>query len=103
MEMFVFKNWVAFGFFVFGTTFLWMTRDFLADRRAGTGMVWSIVQVLVFAVIAGFAGAAWGVFKGSSWWEDQGKRVEAQVSGSSGFESLLSVAVGLNDLCVLFA
>jgi hypothetical protein len=33
----------------------------------------------------------------------QGKRAKAQVSGSSGFESLLSAAVGLNGLCVLFA
>ena len=31
--MFSFKNWVALGLFLFGTTFLWMTRDFLANPR----------------------------------------------------------------------
>src|SRR5687768_12213174 len=60
---------MALGLFLFGTTFLWMTRDFLADRRAGTGVVWSIIQVLVLLTILGFSAAAWGVFKGASWWE----------------------------------
>ena len=45
--MFTFKNMVAIGLFLFGTTFLWMTRDFLAEPKAGTGTLWSVVQGLV--------------------------------------------------------
>jgi hypothetical protein len=65
--MFTFKNWVALGLFVFGTTFLWMTRDFLGNPREGTGSLWSAIQVLVFVAIIGFAVAAWLVFKEASW------------------------------------
>jgi hypothetical protein len=66
--MFSFKNWVALGLFVFGSTFLWITRDFLANPREGTGALWSVTQVLVFVSIIGFAAAGWGVFKDASWW-----------------------------------
>jgi hypothetical protein len=65
--MFTFKNLVALGLFVFGTTFLWMTRDFLANPREGTGALWSTIQVLAFVAIVGFAFAAWLVFKEASW------------------------------------
>lgn len=88
--MFDFKGWVAISLFLFGSTFLWMTRDFLADRTAGTGLVWSVVQVLVFAAIIGFTVAAWGVFKGSSWWE-----TAALVSAIVGFATLGLYAVGI--------
>lgn len=88
--MFTLKNWVAIGLFVFGSTFLWMTRDFLADRRAGTGLVWSIVQVLVFAAIAAFTVAAWGVFKDSSWWE-----TAALISAIVGVAALGAYAIGI--------
>jgi predicted permease len=67
--MFSFKNCVALGLFLFGTTFLWMTRDFLANPREGTGALWSVVQVLVYVAIIGFAVAAWGVFTEKTWWE----------------------------------
>lgn len=67
--MFSFKNWVALGLFLFGTTFLWMTRDFLANPREGAGAIWSVIQVLVFIAIAGFGVAAWIVFKEASRWE----------------------------------
>ena len=88
--MFEFKNWVAIGLFLFGSTFLWMTRDFLADRRMGTGIVWSIVQVLVFVAIAGFAVAAWGVFKEASWWEPS-----ALASAIVGVVALIAYGVGI--------
>lgn len=67
--MLTFKNVVAVALFLFGTTFLWMTRDFLANPREGSGALWSIVQVLVFVAIVGFAAAAWGVLKEATWWE----------------------------------
>jgi len=88
--MFEVKNWVAIGLFLFGSTFLWMTRDFLADRRMGTGMVWSIVQVLVFVAIAGFAVAAWGVFKEASWWE-----ASALASAIVGVVALIAYGIGI--------
>jgi hypothetical protein len=69
VTMLTFKNVVALGFLVFGSTFLWMTRAFLADSRSGTGSVWSVVQVLVLISMAGFALAAWVVFKEGTWWE----------------------------------
>jgi uncharacterized membrane protein len=68
-EVFSFKNLVAVGFFLFGSTFLWMTRDFLANPRAGSGALWSVIQALVLAAVVGFTGAAWGLFKEASWWE----------------------------------
>jgi hypothetical protein len=67
--MFSFKNLVALGLFLFGSTFLWMTRDFLANPREGTGALWPIVQVLVMVTIVGFTLAAWVLFKEASWWE----------------------------------
>ena len=67
--MFSFKNWVALGLFLFGTTFLWMTRDLLANPREGAGTVWSIIRILVLIAIAGFALTAWVVFQEASWWE----------------------------------
>jgi hypothetical protein len=67
--MFSFKNMVALGLFLFGSTFLWMTRDFLANPREGTGTLWSVVQVLVMMTIIGFTLAAWVLFKEASWWE----------------------------------
>lgn len=88
--MFEFKNWVAIGLFLFGSTFLWMTRDFLADRRMGTGIVWSIVQVLVFVAVAGFAVAAWGVFKEASWWE-----TSALASAIVGVVALIAYGIGI--------
>jgi hypothetical protein len=81
--MFSFKNWVAIGLFLFGTTFLWMTRDFLANPREGTGVLWSVIQALAFASIIGFTVAAWAVFKEESWWEPVA--IASAVAGSAAF------------------
>jgi hypothetical protein len=67
--MFTFKNVVAVGLFLFGTTFVWMTRAFLADRTNAEGPIWAVVQALVLVAMAGFTLAAWGVFKQTDWWE----------------------------------
>lgn len=91
--MFSFKNWVALGLFLFGTTFLWMTRDFLANPREGAGAVWSVIQVLVFIAIAGFAVAAWVVFKGASWWEPV-----AVASAIVGLAALVPYVIGVRQL-----
>ena len=91
--MFSFKNWVALGLFLFGTTFLWMTRDFLANPREGSGAVWSVIQVLVFIAIAGFAVAAWVVFKEASWWEPI-----AVTSAIVGLAALVPYVIGVRQV-----
>lgn len=88
--MFSLKNVVAMGLFVFGTTFLWMTRDFLANPRQGTGALWSLIQVLVFISIIGFAAAGWGVFKDASWWEPI-----ALASAAVGLAALVPYVIGV--------
>ncbi len=85
-----FRTWIAIGFFLFGSTFLWMTRAFLADAGEGTGAVWSLVQVLVLLAIAGFSVTAWGVFRGASWWE-----AAAIVSAAVGLVATVPYVVGI--------
>lgn len=91
--MFSFKNLVALGLFVFGTTFLWMTRDFLVNPREGTGAIWSMIQVLALASIVGFAAAGWGVFKDASWWEPV-----ALGSATVGLVALVPYVIGIVQL-----
>jgi predicted permease len=91
--MLSFKNWVAIGLFLFGTTFLWMTRDFLANPREGSGTLWSVIQALVFAAIVGFAVAAWGVFKEGPWWEPV-----AMVSAVAGLAALVPYVIGVRQV-----
>ena len=61
--MLSFKNWVALGVFLFGSTFLWMTRDFLANPREGSGALWTVIQVLVMVTILGLRGRFLGPVK----------------------------------------
>jgi hypothetical protein len=67
--MFTFRNILAIGVFLFGTTFLWMTPTFLPKGSSATGAIWIVVQALTFAAIIGFTIAAWGIFKATGWWE----------------------------------
>jgi hypothetical protein len=92
-EMFTFKNWVALGLFLFGTTFLWMTRDFLANPREGAGAPWSMIQALVLVAIVGFAVAAWIVFKEASWWEPI-----AVASAIVGLGALVPYVIGVREV-----
>ena len=91
--MFSFKNWIALGLFLFGSTFLWMTRDFLANPREGSGVLWSIIQVLTLVAIIGFAVAAWGVFKEASWWEPV-----AIASAIVGLAALVPYVIGVRQV-----
>jgi hypothetical protein len=91
--MFSFKNWVAMAFFLFGSTFLWMTRDFLANPREGTGALWSAVQVLVLVAIVGFTVAAWVVFKEATWWEPV-----AIASAIVGLAALVPYVIGVRQV-----
>jgi hypothetical protein len=65
--MLTFRNVIAAGVFLFGTTFLWMMPLFIGPKA--TGAMWTAAQVLGFVAIGGFTVAAWGIFKATGWWE----------------------------------
>jgi hypothetical protein len=65
--MLTFRNILALGVFLFGTTFLWLTPSFVG--KSASGGVWAVAQALAMAAILGFAVAAWGIFKAAGWWE----------------------------------
>lgn len=67
--MFTFRNLSAVAMFLFGTTFVWMTAAFVGRTSPPRGTLWTIVNVLVLAAVAGFSVAAWGVLRETSWWE----------------------------------
>jgi hypothetical protein len=91
--MLSFKNWVALGLFLFGSTFLWMTRDFLANPREGTGALWSAIQIIALVSIAGFTVAAWVLFKEATWWEPV-----AIVSAIVGLAALVPYVIGVRQV-----
>jgi hypothetical protein len=53
--MFTFRNVLAVGIFLFGTTFLWLTAAFNGGERSETGAIWKVIQALALAAIGGFA------------------------------------------------
>lgn len=65
--MFKFRNMIAVGVFLFGTTFLWMMPLFIGPKA--TGAMWTAAQVLGFVAIIGFTVAAWGIIQATGWWE----------------------------------
>lgn len=65
--MLTFRNVLAVGVFLFGTSYLWLTPSYVG--KSATGAVWVVVQVLSIAAILGFAAAAWGIFKTTGWSE----------------------------------
>ena len=89
MAVFTFKNVAALGLFLFGSTFLWMTRDFLANPREGAGVLWTLIQVLVLTVIIGFTIAAWLVFTEASW------EPVALASAAVGLAALVAYVIGV--------
>jgi hypothetical protein len=95
--MWTFRNLVALGLFLFGTTFLWMTPAMAGKTPPPTGTAWTLANVLAFVAIIAFAIAAWGVFKQSSWWE-----VAAVVSGIIGLVAVVPFIVGQGQIDVGF-
>ena len=68
--MLTFRNELALGVFLFGTTYLWLTPAYAGPAARGT--LWSVVQVMAFIAILAFSAAAWGIFRDSGWWEPVG-------------------------------
>jgi hypothetical protein len=66
--MWTFKNLLAIGVFLFGSTFLWMTPAFAGKTPPPTGAAWTVVNVLALVAVAAFTVTAWAVFKEYSWW-----------------------------------
>src|ERR1051325_4220221 len=91
--MFSVKGIFSIGLFVFGTTFLWMTREFLSDRRGAEGFLWTSIQVLVLVAIVGFTVAAIGTFRDASWWEPV-----AVAAALVGLAATIPYVVGVREL-----
>jgi hypothetical protein len=91
--MVTFKNVVAVGLFLFGTTFLWMTASFVGRTPPPTGPTWSTENVLALIAVVGFTAAAWGVFKDQSWWEPV-----AVASAVVGLVAVVPYLVGLTQI-----
>lgn len=96
--MWTFRNLVALGLFLFGTTFFWMTAAMAGKTPPPSGTAWTFANVLAYIAVIGFAIAAWGVFKQYSWWE-----TAAVVSGVVGLVAVVPFIVGQSQLDVGFA
>ena len=55
--------------FVFGTTFAWITPEFVTAGLRNDGALWATVRVLALVTMAGFTVATVGLFQRRSWWE----------------------------------
>ena len=67
--MFTMRNMGGVALFLFGTTFAWITPEFVTTGLKNTGTLWSVVRVLALATVAGFTVATWGLFQRTAWWE----------------------------------
>lgn len=67
--MFTIRNVGGVALFLFGTTFAWITPEFVTAGLKNTGGLWATVRVLALVTAAGFTVATWGLFQRASWWE----------------------------------
>ena len=67
--MFTMRNVGGVSLFLFGTTFLWLTRSFAGAGVSTKGVLWSVTQVLALITMAGFTVATFGLFYRTTWWE----------------------------------
>ena len=93
-----FKNLLAIGLFLFGTTFLWMTAAFAGRTPPPTGVAWTVVNVLALVALTGFTIVAWGVLKGYSWWP-----TIAFLSSIVGLATVVPFTIGLRQIDAAFA
>ena len=91
--MLTFRNVIAVGLFLFGTTFLWMTASFTGKNPPPQGAVWTIENALAMLAIVGFTATAWGVYKDLDWWE-----AAAIVSAIVGLIAVVPFAVGTSEV-----
>jgi hypothetical protein len=63
-----FRTVAAGAILLFGTTFLWFMPSFLGTGTTVDRPMWSVIQLLVLATVVGYAGAAWGLYRTTTWW-----------------------------------
>jgi len=95
---FTFKNIVAIGLFLFGTTFLWMTASFTGRTPPPEGGIWTVENILALIAVIGFSAAGWGVFRELAWWE-----TAAVASATVGLIAIIPYVLGLSQIGVGFA
>lgn len=96
--MWTFKNLVAVGLFLFGSTFLWMTPAFAGRTSPPTGVAWTLENVLALVAVAGFTVAAWAVFKQHAMWGPI-----TLASAIVGLVAVIPFVVGLSQIGAGFA
>jgi hypothetical protein len=96
--MWTFKNVLALGLFLFGSTFLWMTASFAGRVPPPTGIAWTLVNGLALAAVAGFTIAGWAVFKEYSWWN-----TAALLSAAVGLIAVVPFVMGLVQIRAAFS
>jgi hypothetical protein len=91
--MWTFKNLVAIGLFLFGSTFLWMTAAMAGKTPPPSGKAWTLANILSYVAVVGFMIAAWAVFKQYPWWE-----TAALLSAVVGLVAVVPFVVGQSQL-----
>jgi ABC-type uncharacterized transport system permease subunit len=91
--MWTFRNILAIGLFLFGSTFLWMTASMAGKAVPPKGIAWTLANVLAFTAVIGFSVTAWAVFKQYPWWT-----TAALVSGIAGLAAVVPFVVGQSQL-----
>jgi len=65
---FTVRNVGGVALFLFGTTYLWLTREFATAGLATSGIWWGMTDVGALVTVAGFTIATWALFARRSWW-----------------------------------
>jgi dipeptide/tripeptide permease len=63
------RNLGGVALLLFGSTYLWITPEFVTAGLARTGSLWAVVRVLALVTVLGFTVATWGLFQRAGWWE----------------------------------
>jgi hypothetical protein len=67
--MFTIRNLGGIALLLFGSTFIWLTPEFVTEGLPRTGALWSVVRLLALVTTVGFTIATWGLFQKAGWWE----------------------------------
>lgn len=68
-EVFTIRSIGGVALFLFGTTFAWITPEFVTAGLKTTGALWSTIRIVALVTVAGFTVATWGLFQRAAWWE----------------------------------
>jgi dipeptide/tripeptide permease len=63
------RNLGGVALLLFGSTYVWITPEFVTEGLTRTGSLWMLVRVLALATVLGFTVATWGLFQRAGWWE----------------------------------